>query len=98
MLLFNDSMNFSSLEEYIFLNGLKQAPRAWYEHLRELLLDRGFQVGQINPTLFTKKVKRELYICQLYVDDIIFGLSNKYFNDEFSKLMTDRFEMSMMGS
>ena len=79
------------------LYGLKQAPRAWYEHLRELLLDRGFEVGQIDPTLFTKRVKGELFICQLYVDDIIFGSSNKAFNDEFSKLMTDRFEMSMMG-
>jgi hypothetical protein len=37
------------------LYGLKQAPRAWYEHLRELLLDRGFEVGQIDLTLFTKK-------------------------------------------
>ena len=31
------------------------------------------------------------------MDDIIFGSSNKAFNDEFSKLMTDSFEMSMMG-
>ena len=54
-------------------------------------------MGQIDPTLFTKRVKGELFICQLYVDDIIFGSSNKAFNDEFSKLMTDRFEMSMMG-
>jgi hypothetical protein len=36
------------------LYGLKQAPRTWYEHLRELLLDRGFEVGQINPTLFIR--------------------------------------------
>ena len=79
------------------LYGLKQAPRAWYEHLREILLDRGFEVGQIDPILFTKRVKGELFICQLCVDDIIFGSSNKAFNDEFSKLMTDRFEMSMMG-
>ena len=79
------------------LYGLKQAPRAWYEHLRELLVDRGFQVGEIDPTLFTKKVNGELFICQLYVDDIIFGFTNKAFNEEFSKLMTDRFEMSMMG-
>ena len=47
------------------LYGLKQAPRAWYEHLRELLLDRGFQVGQIDPTLFTKNVKGELFICHV---------------------------------
>ena len=79
------------------LYGLKQAPRAWYEHLRELLVDRGFQVGLIDPTLFTKRVDGELFICQLYVDDIIFGSTNKAFNNEFAKLMTDKFEMSMMG-
>ncbi|KAK1596224.1 hypothetical protein QYE76_017278, partial [Lolium multiflorum] len=79
------------------LYGLKQAPRAWYEHLKELLVDRGFDVGLIDPTLFTKRVNGELFVCQLYVDDIIFGSTNQAFNDEFSKLMTDRFEMSMMG-
>ncbi|KAK1681261.1 hypothetical protein QYE76_042109 [Lolium multiflorum] len=79
------------------LYGLKQASRAWYEHLKELLIDRGFDVGLIGPTLFTKRVNGKLFVCQLYVDDIIFGSTNKAFNDEFSKLMTDRFEMSMMG-
>jgi hypothetical protein len=38
------------------LYGLKQTPRAWYEHLKELLVDRGFEIGLIDPTLFTKKV------------------------------------------
>ncbi|KAK1642763.1 hypothetical protein QYE76_060568 [Lolium multiflorum] len=79
------------------LYGLKQAPIAWYEHLKELLIDRGFDVRLIHPTLFNKRVNGELFVCQLYVDDIIFGSTNKAFNDEFSKLMTDRFEMSMMG-
>jgi hypothetical protein len=31
------------------------------------------------------------------VDDIIFDSTNKSFCDEFSKIMTDRFEISMMG-
>ena len=57
----------------------------------------GFEVGKIDPTLFTKRVNGQLFVCQLYVDDIIFGSTNQAFNDEFSKLMTDRFEMSMMG-
>jgi hypothetical protein len=30
------------------------------------------------------------------VDGIIFGSTNKSFYDEFSKVMIDRFEMSMM--
>jgi hypothetical protein len=70
------------------LYGLKKAPRAWYEHLRELMLDRGFEVGQIDPTLFTKRVNGKLFVCQLYVDDIMFGYTNKSFNDEFANLMT----------
>jgi hypothetical protein len=61
------------------------------------LVDRGFEVGLIDPTLFTKKVNGELFICQLYVDNFIFGSTNKAFNEEFSKLMTDKFEMSIMG-
>jgi hypothetical protein len=37
-----------------------------------------------------------LFVIQIYVDDIIFDSTNKSFCDEFSKIMTDRFEMSMM--
>ena len=76
---------------------LNKPPLAWYEHLREFLVDRGFEVGVIDPTSFTKKVNGEVFICQLYVDDIIFGSTNRVVNDEFSKLMTGKFEMSMMG-
>ena len=31
------------------------------------------------------------------VDNIIFGSTNKVFNEQFSKLMTNKFDMSMMG-
>ena len=34
---------------------------------------------------------------QIYVDDIIFGSTNASLCKEFSKLMQDKFEMSMMG-
>jgi hypothetical protein len=40
---------------------------------------------------------KDLFVCQIYVDDIIFGSTNKSFCDEFSKMMMDRFEMSMIG-
>jgi hypothetical protein len=36
---------------------------------------------------------KDLFVCQIYVDDIIFGSTNKSFCDEFSKIMTDRFEI-----
>jgi hypothetical protein len=40
---------------------------------------------------------KDLFVCQIYVDDIIFGSTNKSFCDEFSKIMMDRFEISIMG-
>jgi hypothetical protein len=38
-----------------------------------------------------------LFVCQIYVDDIIFGSTNKSTCEEFSRIMTQKFEMSMMG-
>jgi hypothetical protein len=55
------------------LYGLKQAPRAWYEHLWDLLIEKGFTIGKVDTTLFTKKLDGHIFICQVYVDDIIFG-------------------------
>jgi hypothetical protein len=79
------------------LYGLKQASRAWYECHRDFLTQNGFKIGKADSTLFTRKVDKELFICQIYVDDIIFGSTNQSFCDEFSKIMTNRLEMSMMG-
>jgi hypothetical protein len=39
---------------------------------------------------------KDLFVYQIYVDDIIFGSTNKSFYDELSKIMTDRFEMFIM--
>jgi hypothetical protein len=79
------------------LYGLKQAPRAWYECLRDFLITNGFKVGKADPTLFTKTITKDLFICQIFVDDIIFGSTNKSTCEEFSRIMIHKFEMSMMG-
>jgi hypothetical protein len=79
------------------LYGLKQAPRAWYECLRDFLIANGFKVGKADPTLFTKTLANDLFVCQIYVDDIIFGSTNESTCEEFSRIMTQKFEMSMMG-
>jgi hypothetical protein len=79
------------------LYGLKQAPRAWYECLRDFLITNGFKVRKVDPTLFTKTITKDLFICQIYVDDIIFGSTNKPSCEEFSRIMIQKFEMSMMG-
>jgi hypothetical protein len=79
------------------LYGLKQAPRAWYECLRYFIITNGFKVGKADATLFNKTIDKDLFICQIYVDDIIFGSTNKSSCEEFSRIMIQKFEMSMMG-
>jgi hypothetical protein len=59
------------------LYGLKQAPRAWYECLRDFLIVNAFKVGKADPTLFRNTCDGDLFVCQIYVDDIIFGSTNQ---------------------
>jgi hypothetical protein len=75
---------------------LKQAPRAWYERLRDFLIEKCFTIEKVDTTLFTKKLNGEIFICQVYVD-IIFGSTNEDYCKEFGELMSKEFEMSMIG-
>jgi hypothetical protein len=79
------------------LYGLKQSPRAWFECLRYLLISNDFKVEKADPTLFTKTCNGDLFICQIYVNDKIFGSTNQKSCEEFSWVMTHKFKMSMMG-
>ncbi|GKD75507.1 putative ribonuclease H-like domain-containing protein, partial [Tanacetum coccineum] len=79
------------------LYGLHQAPRAWYETLSTYLLENGFRRGTIDKTLFIKKIKNDILLVQVYVDDIIFGSTKKSLSTEFEQLMHKRFQMSSMG-
>jgi hypothetical protein len=79
------------------LHGLKKAPRAWYEMLRDFLLSKDLKIGKVDTTLFTKRIGKYLFVCQIYVDDIIFGSTNESFCEEFGKIMSKEFEMSMIG-
>jgi hypothetical protein len=53
--------------------------------------------GKGDPTLSTKIIVEDLFICQIYIDDIIFGSTNKSTCEEFSRIMIQKFKMSMMG-
>ncbi|GJT30125.1 putative ribonuclease H-like domain-containing protein [Tanacetum coccineum] len=79
------------------LYGLHQAPIAWYETLSTYLLDTGFQRGKIDKTLFIRRVKCDILLVQVYVDDIIFGSTKKSLCTEFEKMMHTKFQMSSMG-
>nr|GEU78637.1 hypothetical protein [Tanacetum cinerariifolium] len=59
------------------LYGLHQAPRAWYETLSNFLFENRFKQGTIDKTLFIKKIKNDILLVQVYVDDIIFGSTKR---------------------
>jgi len=61
------------------------------------LLKNDFKRGQVDTTLFKKTLEKDILVAQIYVDDIIFGSTNGSLCKEFSKMMQDEFEMSMMG-
>nr|GFB26473.1 hypothetical protein [Tanacetum cinerariifolium] len=75
---------------------LHQDPRAWYKTLANYLLENGFQRGKIDQTLFIKRKEGDILLVQIYVDDIIFGSTNKYLCKAFVKLIQDKFQMSSM--
>jgi hypothetical protein len=54
-------------------------------------------MGKVDTTLFTKKTDNDLFVLQIYVDDIMFGSTNQDFYEEFGKMMANEFDMSMIG-
>jgi hypothetical protein len=44
------------------LYGLKQSLRAWYKRLRDFLVFKGFIMGKVDTTLFTKKIGKDLFM------------------------------------
>nr|GEX35847.1 retrovirus-related Pol polyprotein from transposon TNT 1-94 [Tanacetum cinerariifolium] len=79
------------------LYGLHQVPKAWYETLLTHLLDTGFYRGKIDKTLFIRRHKGDILLVQVYVDNIIFGLTKKELCNAFEKMMHEKFQMSSMG-
>nr|GEV88845.1 putative ribonuclease H-like domain-containing protein [Tanacetum cinerariifolium] len=79
------------------LYGLHQTLLAWYETLANYLLENGFKRGKIDQTLFIKRQKGDILLVEIYVDDIIFGATNKDLCKSFEKLTKNKFQMSSMG-
>jgi hypothetical protein len=78
------------------LYGLKQAPRAWYAKLKTFLLEHGYVIGSVDKTIFTLNHGTDFLLVQIYVDDIIFGVSSHSLVSSFQEMMENEFQMSMM--
>ena len=85
-----------SINQSKVLYGLKQAPKSWYETTQNFLTECNFKVDKINIILFIKKIDSDIMLVRIYGDDIIFESTNEKHYQDFSKLMYDEYEMSLM--
>ena len=80
------------------LYDLKQAPRAWYERLTNFFIEKGYERGGVDKTLFIIKDKCDIIIAQIYVDDIVFGSTFQSKLNDFVNQMKNEFKRSMVVS
>jgi hypothetical protein len=74
-----------------------QVPRAWYARLNTFLLEHVYVMESVGKTLFTLKYDNDFLLVQIYMDDIIFGVSSHTLMFRFQKMMENEFQMSMIG-
>lgn len=53
------------------LYGPKQAPRAWYDRLKNSLISWGFQASKSDTLLFIQHIGEDILLVLIYVDDIL---------------------------
>ena len=66
------------------------------QKLSIFLNENDFAREKIDNTLFKKLKNKNMPVVQIYVGDIIFGVTNENMCKEFSKWMQGEFEVSMM--
>ena len=73
------------------LYGLKQAPRIWYGEIDGYFNGKGFQKSKNEPTL------HGVLIVSLYINDLVFTLSDSKLVEDFKNEMTKKYDMSNLG-
>lgn len=79
------------------LDGLRQAPRAWYEKLNKCLVSLGFQKCPYEHAVYTRKSKGDTIIVGVYVDDLLITGTGVNFIEDFKNEMNTKFDMSDLG-
>ena len=78
------------------LNGLKQAPHAWYTHIDNYFTGLGFTKSEADINLYQIVVEGNILIIVLYVDDLILTGDEQLIHSCKEDLVKE-FEMKDMG-
>lgn len=76
------------------LYGLKQAPRCWGERIRNYLENQGLISSEADPCMFVKRMKNDVLILLLYVDDGLVIASNNEIAGKFMEKLEKEFEIT----
>lgn len=80
------------------LYGLRQAPRAWFQTLRQYLVGQlGFHASKADPSLFIRATSGNILLFMAYVDDIVITESSNQEIDEVVYLLNIKFALKDMG-
>ncbi|WVY95774.1 hypothetical protein V8G54_027925 [Vigna mungo] len=77
--------------------GLKHAPRAWFDNLKNALLSWGFTNTKSDSSLFTLRGTDHITFLLIYVDDIIVTGNNTKFLESFIKQLNVVFSLKDLG-
>nr|GEU90074.1 ribonuclease H-like domain-containing protein [Tanacetum cinerariifolium] len=87
------SLNFEIGGKYSFVDPSQYPDDPNMPSLETLLIQIMKKKRKIDQTMFIKKKRDDILLVQVYMDDIIFGSTNKDLCKAFEKLMKDKFQM-----
>jgi hypothetical protein len=79
------------------LYDLKQAPRVWSEKISQYLVTSGFQISNVNFSLYVKNTNHGIVVIVIYVDDLIIIGNSEVDIFDWKKLLKQKFEMKDLG-
>lgn len=77
--------------------GLRQAPRAWFEHMKSFLISAGFVQSLADPSLFIFRQGNQTIYFLLYVDDIVITGSDNKLIQELIQALGRNFDIKDLG-
>lgn len=79
------------------LYGLRQAPRAWFEHLKDTLLKWGFHNGKNDVSFFYLWTAKLSIFVLIYVNDILLRCNDPACLQNFTQKLNSMFALKDLG-
>lgn len=77
--------------------GLKQAAKAWNDHLDDVLKSDGFQQSEADPCLYVKYEIEEIIYVVVYVDDFLIACKKRKPIEKTANNLKEHFTLSNLG-